>query len=58
MRTVKLGTTSMTSELAIQRSETAVAEGTLRHVFVRADRSATAPIPQPVRTGLERYSPS
>ncbi len=56
VRTVKLGNTSMTSELAIERGGSAIAEGTLRHVFVSADRSGTAPIPQAVRAGLGRYS--
>jgi acyl-CoA thioesterase FadM len=58
VRSVRLGNTSMTSELAIERGGTAVAEGTLRHVFVVSDRSGTAPIPAPVRAGLERYAPS
>ncbi len=56
VRSVALGTTSMTSELAIERGDTAIAEGTLRHVFVSADRSGTAPIPEPVRAGLASYS--
>ena len=34
VRSVSLGNTSMTSELAIERGGETVAEGTLRHVFV------------------------
>jgi acyl-CoA thioester hydrolase len=56
VRSISLGNTSMTSELAIERGGKAVAEGTLRHVFVDSDGGATSPIPRPVRAGLERYS--
>jgi acyl-CoA thioester hydrolase len=57
VRSVKLGNTSMTSELAIERGGKAVAEGTLRHVFIHSNGGGPSPIPAPVRTGLERYSP-
>jgi acyl-CoA thioester hydrolase len=55
VRSVRLGNTSMTSDLAIERGGEAVVEGELRHVFV-ADGD-TAPIPAAIRTGLERYGP-
>jgi acyl-CoA thioester hydrolase len=58
VRSVSLGNTSMTSELAVERGGKAVAEGTLRHVFVDSTAGGTSPIPAPVRAGLERYSPS
>jgi acyl-CoA thioester hydrolase len=58
VRSVSLGNTSMTSALAIERGGKAVAEGTLRHVFVDRNGGGTAPIPAPVRAGLERYSAS
>jgi acyl-CoA thioester hydrolase len=54
VRSVRLGNTSMTSELAIERAGETVVEGELRHVFV-AD-GTSAPIPDTVRAGLERYS--
>jgi acyl-CoA thioester hydrolase len=54
VRSVHLGRTSMTSELAIERAGETVVEGELRHVFV-AD-GTSAPIPAAVRAGLERYS--
>ena len=56
VRSVKLGNTSMTSHLVIEREGAPVAEGTLRHVFVDSERAATAPIPDAVRTGLQVYS--
>lgn len=56
LRSVKLGNTSMTSELAIERGTTVVAEGTLRHVYVDNAARSTAPIPEAVRAGLENYS--
>src|SRR3954454_13260609 len=56
VRSVRLGNTSMTSELAIERGGETVAEGTLRHVFVESNGGGTSPIPAPVRTGLAAYS--
>ena len=57
VRSISLGNTSMTTELAIERGGgEAVAEGELRHVFVDKVAGGTAPIPQTVRTGLARYS--
>jgi acyl-CoA thioester hydrolase len=56
VRSVKLGNTSMTTALAVERAGEAVAEGELRHVFIDTDGAGTAPIPQRVRDGLERYS--
>jgi acyl-CoA thioester hydrolase len=54
VRSVRLGNTSMTSELAIERAGETVVEGELRHVFVADGTSAR--VPETVRTGLERYS--
>ena len=53
---MRLGNTSMTSELAIERGGETVAEGELRHVFVSRDSPGAIPIPEPIRAGLERYS--
>jgi acyl-CoA thioester hydrolase len=56
VRSVRLGNTSMTSEMAIERGPEAIAEGELRHVFVERDTPGSIPIPDPIRAGLERYS--
>ena len=45
VRAVKLGNTSMTSELAIERGGEAVAEGELRHVFVEPRQPRRDPDP-------------
>jgi acyl-CoA thioester hydrolase len=52
VRSVSLGTTSMTTELAIERAGEPVAEGELRHVFVDTQAGGTVPIPDNVREGL------
>jgi acyl-CoA thioester hydrolase len=56
VRSVSLGNTSMTSQLAIERAGDAAAEGTLRHVFIDGAERSGAPIPDKIREGLERYS--
>jgi acyl-CoA thioester hydrolase len=56
VRGVRLGNTSMTSVLAIERDGQTLVEGELRHVFVDPDAGSTAAIPEPVRAGLARYS--
>ena len=56
VRAVKLGNTSMTTDLAIERAGEAVAEGELRHVFVDLKEGGTRPIPDVVREGLEAYA--
>jgi acyl-CoA thioester hydrolase len=56
VRQIKLGTTSMTSTLAIERAGETVVEGELRHVFVDTDAGGTRPIPDSIRAGLSRYS--
>ena len=56
VRAIKLGNTSMTSTLAIERAGETVAEGELRHVFIDLEGSETTPIPESVRDGLGRYS--
>ncbi len=57
VRSIALGNTSITSQLAIERGGEAVAEAELRHVFVNTVAGGTAPIPAAVRAGLERYAP-
>jgi acyl-CoA thioester hydrolase len=56
VRQIRLGTTSMTSTLAIESAGETVVEGELRHVFVDTDVGGTRPIPDQVREGLARYS--
>ena len=56
VRSISLGNTSMTTELAIERAGDAVAEGELRHVFVATDEGGTVPIPRSVRAGLARFA--
>jgi len=57
VRSVALGTTSITTALAIERDGETVAEGELRHVFVDTRAGGTLAIPEPVRAGLAPYSP-
>jgi len=54
VRGVRLGRTSVTTELAVERDNQSVAEGQLRHVFVDRDGKPTE-IPAKVREGLERF---
>jgi acyl-CoA thioester hydrolase len=56
VRQVKLGNTSMTSTLAIERAGETIVEGELRHVFVDTEVGGTRSIPDQVREGLIRYS--
>jgi acyl-CoA thioester hydrolase len=56
VRSIKLGNTSMTSTLAIERAGETVAEGELRHVFVDLELGETRPVPPRVRDGLSRYA--
>jgi acyl-CoA thioester hydrolase len=51
-----LGTTSMTSELAVERDGEVVAEGRLRHVFIEASGGGKTAIPDRVRKALEPYT--
>jgi acyl-CoA thioester hydrolase len=52
----RLGDTSMTTEVILDRDGTTVAEGELRHVFIETGGGETAPIPGPIRSGLARYA--
>jgi acyl-CoA thioester hydrolase len=51
----RLGETSVTTDLRVDHDGEPVAEGELRHVFVGSGDGKTAPIPGPIRSGLERY---
>jgi acyl-CoA thioester hydrolase len=54
----RLGTTSMTTDLRIERVEdgTLLAEGALRHVFVHPGSFEKRDIPAAVRGGLSRFA--
>jgi acyl-CoA thioester hydrolase len=54
----RLGTTSMTTDLRIERTEDAavLAEGELRHVFVDPKSFEKREIPPTVREGLSRFA--
>ena len=51
----RLGTTSMTTAIAVARDEEIIAEGELRHVFVGREDGRPTPIPAAVRTAFEPY---
>jgi acyl-CoA thioester hydrolase len=55
-RVTRLGDTSMTTELVIESGGEPAVEGELRHVFIETGGGPTAPIPDPIRSGLEQYS--
>ncbi len=53
----RLGNTSMVSAIGIARDGDTLAEGSIVHIFVRADRlGEKTPIPDHVRRRLQRYS--
>jgi acyl-CoA thioester hydrolase len=52
----RLGETSMTTELRLERDGETVTEGELRHVFVTAGEGEKVPIPDAVREGLAPYA--
>jgi acyl-CoA thioester hydrolase len=54
-RVARLGETSMTTEMAVERGGEPVAEGELRHVFITPD-GEKSPIPDGIRAGLERFA--
>jgi acyl-CoA thioester hydrolase len=53
---VRLGETSMTTQLAVLKEREAVAEGDLRHVFVEAGGGPKMPMPGPIRERLGAYA--
>jgi acyl-CoA thioester hydrolase len=54
-RVTRLGETSMTTELVVERGGEPVAEGELRHVFISRGGEKSS-IPDGIRAGLERYA--
>jgi acyl-CoA thioester hydrolase len=55
-RVVRLGETSMITEVVLEQGGEPSAEGELRHVFIESGGGSTAPIPAAIRAGLERYT--
>ncbi len=54
---VRMGTTSMSTEIELLRGNEKVVAGDLRHVFTESGGRNTAPIPDSIRSGLTRYAP-
>jgi acyl-CoA thioester hydrolase len=52
----QMGTTSLVTAMAVERDGERVAEGEIRHVFIAVENGAKTPIPEGIRTALERYS--
>ena len=57
-RVANLGETSITTEIEVRRGEELLVEGWLRHVVVSTDDYTKTAMPDWVRAGLERYSPT
>ena len=53
---VRIGSTSMTTQLELVRDEQKVVEGELRHVFIESGGGATSPIPESIRAQLGEYA--
>ena len=51
-----MGDSSMVLALAIDRDGERCTEGSLRYVFIEAGGGSKAPIPEPVRSALGRFS--
>jgi acyl-CoA thioester hydrolase len=54
---VRIGSTSMTTEIELVRGDERVVSGELRYVFVETGGGETAPIPESIRAGLAAYAP-
>ena len=52
----RLGTTGMTTAMAVRRDGSVLTEAELRHVFVRSPEGGKAPIPDSVRAALEPFA--
>jgi acyl-CoA thioester hydrolase len=52
-----VGTTSLSTEITIERGGETVAEGELRHVFVTTDGGGKTAVPDGLREALSRYAP-
>jgi acyl-CoA thioester hydrolase len=52
----QLGTTSLVTDMSIERDGERLADGRLRHVFIAVDGGGKTPIPGSVRAALERFA--
>ena len=52
----QMGTTSLVTEMAVERTGTRVAEGEIRHVFIAVEGGDKTPIPENIRAALARYA--
>ncbi len=52
----RLGTTGMTTDVAMRRGEELCVTGTIRHVFVTAGTAEKTPVPDAVRAGLAPWT--
>jgi acyl-CoA thioester hydrolase len=55
---VRIGSTSMSTEIELLRGDERVVEGALRHVFIESGGGETSPIPESIRSGLTAYAPA
>ena len=52
----RIGTTSLVTEMAVERDGERVAEGELRHVFIATEGGEKTAIPERIRAALEPYT--
>jgi len=52
----QMGTTSLVTEMAVERTGKRVAEGEIRHVFIAVEGGDKTPIPENIRAALARYA--
>jgi acyl-CoA thioester hydrolase len=52
----QMGTTSLITDMRIERDGDRVAEGEIRHVFIATPEGGKKPIPDEIRGALERYA--
>jgi acyl-CoA thioester hydrolase len=55
---VRIGSTSMSTEIELLRGVEKVVEGELRHVFIESGGGETSPVPESIRAGLAPYTVS
>ena len=55
-RVTRLGTTGMTTRIDLSTSGEPVVEGQMRHVFIDPETKQKTPMPDEIRTALERYA--
>jgi acyl-CoA thioester hydrolase len=52
----QIGTTSLVTEMVVERDGERMAEGEIRHVFIAVDGGKATPIPESIRGALQRYT--